>query len=329
MPVERHYRRKRERPQQKLDHHLAAELESLREQNDNVRDYSFSYNASHHERKWILNSLGLFYEMQWFADVVRLVKGGKEASVYQCLTAQDSPAQGKYIAAKVYRPRRFRNLKLDYIYREGRDELDDSGNVIINEGKLKAIQQRSDFGRQVMHSSWLEHEYKTMNILHAAGADVPIPYASSKNAILMEFIGDIETAAPTLNTVELDLNEAKILFDRVVHNIEIMLANERVHADLSAYNILYWQGEIMLIDFPQAISPFENRNAYFIFARDMKRVCEYFVRQGVAVEPRDLTRKLWQAHKYRFSPEIHPRMLDEEDERDRVYWDQIKGELKS
>lgn len=326
MPIEKRYRTKKVDQIEKTTIHRLEEHEYFLEQQDDARDYSFTYKASRHEKAWIMDSLGLFYDMQWFADVVRLVKGGKEASVYQCLAAEDSPTEGKFIAAKVYRPRRFRNLSQDHIYREGRDELDDSGNVIIDEGMLKAIDQRSEYGRQVMHASWLEHEYKTLNLLYAAGTDVPRPYASGNNAILMEFVGGTESAAPTLNTIDLDSSEARILFDRVLHNIEIMLAHGRVHADLSAYNILYWGSDITLIDFPQAISPAENRNAFAIFERDLLRVSEYFVRQGVEVDYKNLARKLWRDQNYRISPEIHPSMLDEENNKDREYWNRMKDE---
>jgi serine/threonine-protein kinase RIO1 len=37
----------------------------------------------------------------------------------------------------------------------------------------------------MMHTSWVQHEFQTMQILHAAGADVPVPYACDNNAILM------------------------------------------------------------------------------------------------------------------------------------------------
>jgi RIO kinase 1 len=302
-------------------------LASLKEQSDEAGDYSFTYDASRHEREWIVNSLGLFYEMQWFSDILRLVKGGKEASVYQCIASSNSPVDGKFIAAKVYRPRRFRNLRNDHIYREGRDEVDPLGITILDGGKLKAMRQCSVYGRHIMHTSWLEHEFKTMQLLHAAGADVPKPHTSGNNVILMEFIGDADIPAPTLNTVDLGLVEAKILFERIIFNVEIMLANERVHADLSAFNILYWDGEIVLIDFPQAISPLENQNAFSIFERDLRRICEYFIRQGVIVDYKVLARKLWQTYKYRRMPEIDLCLLDGEDEQDRVYWDQFNNDL--
>ena len=244
----------------------------LIEQRDEVREYYFTHNASRHERDWILNSLGIFNELQWFSDIIRLIRGGKEASVYQCLVGADSPVPDRYLAAKVYRPRRFRNLRKDHIYREGRAELDESGIPITREKMVKAILQRSDYGREIMHISWLEHEFRTMKRLHAAGADIPVPYASGNNAILMEFIGDDLGAAPTLNSIDLDITEARILFERVIFNIETLLTNQRVHADLSAYNVLYWQGDIVLIDFPQAISPYENQSAFLIFKRDMLRI---------------------------------------------------------
>lgn len=323
MPAVRSERRWKNRLK-KESQNREAELKKFLEQRDDLRDYTFSYEASRHERQWILNSLGYFHDMQWFSDVIRLVKGGKEASVYQCLASQDSPVNGKFLAAKVYRPRKFRNLRKDHLYREGRAELDESGIPIVKEKMVKAIHQRSDYGREVMHQSWLEHEFKTMQRLHSAGADVPVPYASGKNAILMDFIGDAEGAAPTLNSVQLDTREAKILFERVVFNIELMLSHERVHADLSAYNILYWRGGITLIDFPQAISPTENKSAYIIFERDMRRICEYFARQGVETNFRELSSKLWEDHAFRVVPKFDLRVLDEEDEGDRDYWDRYQ-----
>ena len=301
------------------------ERNQLVEQQDEIREYEFTYKASRHERTWILDSLGMFHDMQWFSDVLRIVKGGKEASVYQCESAPGSTVEQRFIAAKVYRPRRFRNLRNDHVYREGRAELDESGLPIYREKMIKALQQKSDYGREIMHTSWLEHEYQTMQILHAAGADVPAPYASGNNAILMEFIGDKSGAAPTLNSVDLEQQEARILFERVVSNIELFLANQRVHADLSAYNILYWEGDIVLIDFPQAISPFENQSAYLIFERDVLRICEYFISRGVEIDAAELSNKLWQAYKYRKVPEFSLEYLDEESQADREYWNEITG----
>ncbi len=316
---------------------ISAQLAGLA---DDLSRFDFTYNASRHERGWIIDSLGDFFEQKWLDDILRLVKGGKEANVYQCLanpsvqlndpTRQKGgrqqeliyPSSGASLAAKVYRPQRFRNLKNDHVYREGRSDLDENGNQITNDGMLHAIRKRTDYGRQLQHTSWIEHEVKTMERLYAAGADVPRVYASERNAILMTFIGDQDTAAPVLYGISLAKKDARRLFERVLDNIEIMLSQDRIHADLSAFNILYWEGEITLIDFPQAIDPQINRNSYRIFERDVIRVCEYFARQGVELEPRRLASQMWKAHHLRQIPDVHPALLDAESEIDQDYWQQ-------
>lgn len=281
----------------------------------------FSYNASRHEREWIVNSLGGFYDQQWFDDILRLLKGGKEASVYQCLANETTGTD--FLAAKIYRPRRFRNLKNDYLYREGRVRLDEDGNEIINGGMHHAMNVRSAYGLQLLHTSWIEHEYQALQILHAAGADVPTPFARGDNAILMEYIGGANMPAPTMNSIDLDVDEARSLFGRVLENIEIMLSNDLIHADLSAFNILYWESQITLIDFPQVVHPESNRNAFHIFERDVTRVCEYFNKQGLQADPKGIARDIWTAYHHRLSPDVHPGLLDDDDENDRAYWRDI------
>lgn len=165
---------------------------------------------------------------------------------------------------------------------------------------------------QLLHTSWIEHEFQNMRLLHEAGADVPQPFVSSNNAILMAYIGWEELPAPTLNTVNLRQNELKTIFDKIVLNVEIMLDNQRVHGDLSAYKILYFEGEIFLIDFPQAVDPDVNRNAYAIFQRDLRRLFEYFQRGGLDCDPIDWARKLWLRHGYQVRPSIHPKLMEPE-----------------
>jgi RIO kinase 1 len=159
-----------------------------------------------------------------------------------------------------------------------------------------------------------------MQILNEAGADVPRVYASGNNAILMSYIGDKDLAAPVLHSVRLNSKEARRHFERVLYNIELMLRNQRIHGDLSAFNILYWQGEIVLIDFPQAIDPQVNRNAFRIFERDIVRVCEYFARQGVKSNPHRLANEIWKTHHLKEIPDVHPGLLDANDAKDRSYW---------
>ena len=299
-------------------------LSRLGTEDESRENLNFSYQASRHEAGWLRDSLGEFYEHRWFDDVLRLVKGGKEANVYLCAA---NPTSGvPWLAAKVYRPRMLRNLRKDHIYREGRTDLDSSGRVIEDDGLLHAMRKRSTLGLELLHASWIEHEYQTLLKLHAAGADSPRPFARGHNAILMGYVGDAVTAAPTLNSVDLPRRRVRPLFDRVVHNLEILLACRRIHGDLSAFNILYWEEEITLIDFPQAIDPEQNPSAYGIFVRDVTRMCQYFQEQGLRVEPRALAGDLWRKAGYRRSPQVDLRYLNAEDAADRGFWEQVRKE---
>jgi RIO kinase 1 len=295
----------------------------LKGQDDSSRSFNFTYSAARFEEWWLLESLGDFYEHQWITDVLRRLKGGKEASVYLC---RSGPAiEAPLVAAKVYRPRSLRNLKNDSQYRAGRVDLDESGNAIVKDGDLHAMEKRTNYGEELRHQSWIAYEFQTLEMLQAVGAEVPRPYALEKNAILMDYIGDIDSAASTLNAVTLDPDEARPLFERVLQNIELLLSHQRIHGDLSAYNILYWDGDITLIDFPQVVPPEANPAAWTIFLRDVTRICQYFNSQGVRSNPRKLASELWTSHGHRIVKEVDPRDLDAENQEDRHLWERQRA----
>ena len=314
---------KNKRPQRFPERHFKyvreANADFLKGQDDSSRSFEFTYSAARFESWWLLESLGEFYEHKWITDVLQRVKGGKEASVYLC---RSGPAiEAPLVAAKVYRPRSLRNLKNDGQYRVGRTDLDGDGNAIVKDGDLHAMQKRTAYGEELRHQSWIAYEFQTLESLYAAGADVPRPYAMENNAILMDYIGDIDNAAPTLNSVTLEHDEVRPLYERVIHDIDLLLSNERIHGDLSAYNILYWDGDITLIDFPQVVQPESNPAAWTIFLRDITRVCQYFASQGLRRDARRLAADLWTAHGHRVIQEVHPRDLDPEKKEDRRLWD--------
>ena len=286
------------------------------------KEFQFTYKAARFEEAWLLDSLTDIYDHRWISDVLRKVKGGKEASVYLCKAGEDMDVP--YVAAKIYRPRSLRNLKNDAQYRVGRVDLDADGSALWKEADINAIAKRTSYGEEVRHRSWIAYEFKTMENLYAAGADIPKPYAMEKNAIVMDFVGDTVNAAPVLSSVNLDIAEARILFERVIHNIDVMLSSECVHGDLSAYNILYWDGDIKLIDFPQIVLPKSNPAAWNIFQRDVIRICDYFSVQGVRCDARKIAADLWTAHGYRIGKQVDPKYLDPENPEDRKFWEKDK-----
>ena len=287
---------RREKARKKSTAHSAADLTA--EVTDFVDDPSAwvptcvaSIDPKHHERQWVISSIAPFYRNNVVTDVTRRVKAGKEANVY-CCTAH--PATGvELIAAKLYRPRMLRTLKNDALYKAGRQLRDEEGKQLKGRREKLAIAQKTRFGNQLDMVWWIGNEFRSQQRLYDAGANVPRPIGHEGNTILMEYIGDESLPSPTLIDVSLESDEAAALLSRTLDNIRLMLDNHIVHGDLSAYNILYWDEELTIIDFPQVVDARINPNAFMLLARDVERVCGYFSRYGVQSEPGRITRDLW------------------------------------
>src|SRR6185295_4827471 len=150
--------RSRPRPKKKTDHMIRDEIVQhggvdnavARVGSDHVFNPTFT--ASKHERAWILEYLGHFYDDHILTDVLRKVKAGKEATVYCCSAV---PTTGlELLAAKVYRPRMFRQLRNDSRYRQGRSLLDERGKVVRDERLLVAVAKKTSAGQELAHNSW-------------------------------------------------------------------------------------------------------------------------------------------------------------------------------
>lgn len=230
---------------------------------------------------------------QWFdyfasegliTDVIRPLKSGKEATVHLC-RANPSVAGTDLLAAKVYRSPDHRSFRSNAAYKDGR--------VILNARDARAVRKKTSYGREVEEALWMHHELETLQSLYPAGADVPVVVAGGDQAILMQYLGDEAAAAPQLRDVRLSPNEARATWDRLLENVEIMLAHNVVHGDLSPFNVLWWQDRPWIIDLPQAIDPRTNRNAQAFLARDVENLARYFDRLGVRVNGSAVANDLW------------------------------------
>lgn len=248
----------------------------------------FNFEATKFERAWTQEALADFHADGWFTEVLYRVKGGKEANVYCCRADPDEVGY-PLVAAKVYRHRGQRSMKNYSAYRTGRTQTRDKR-------LLRAIKKKSRTGKETEDSAWIDHEFGTMEQLWAVGADVPKPLTTGPNAIIMEYIGNEDYAAPLLQEIDLEPGEAGPLFEALIANVERLLACDLVHGDLSPFNVLYWEGRVTLIDFPQAVDPMGNPNAFSMLVRDLERVCQYFGRFGVETHGMRLAEDLWKRY---------------------------------
>jgi RIO kinase 1 len=233
----------------------------------------------------VLEAIDVFLEQGLIASVLFEIKSGKEATVYCC---ESRNCTSELLAAKVYRPLESRRFRNDAVYHTGRMHVARAGRV------RRAVEGKSAFGRKVQYATWLDHEWVMLNALHCAGADVPKPLARSARAILMPYFGDANAPAPNLNDAELPSQQVAAVVDQLLGNIALMLDSHCVHADLSPYNVLYWNGRMVIIDLPQAVDPRLNPAAHSLLVRDVRNVCEWAARRGVVRDAQRITRDLWE-----------------------------------
>ena len=220
-------------------------------------------------------------------EVLFEIRSGKEATVYCC--RGDASTGVELLAAKLYRPLERRTFRNDASYQTGRDA------PMSRRDKL-ALAKKSHHGRDLQFGTWIEAEYQTIRMLHEVGADVPVAIARSQNVLLMEYFGDERSAAPMLYRVRLAREQAAQYLRRIIDNVTLWLGHHRVHGDLSPYNILYWEDQIVVIDFPQAVDPRVNPNARSLLQRDLQNVCGHFERYGLHADANRIGNELWRRY---------------------------------
>ena len=224
------------------------------------------------------------FDEGWITSVLRAVKSGKEASVYLCLGSDRAGC--RLVAAKVYRPLGDRQFRNDAAYWEG-------GMRAANRRLVVAATKRTRFGREVRFGGWIHREHQTLSSLFAAGALVPRPIAVAGDALLLEWIGSDDGAAPPLHSLRLEDEVASAALSVLLAQVELFLAHDVVHGDLGEYNVLFWEGRPVVIDFPQAVDPRFNHSARALLDRDLRNLASYFGRRGVEFDWRRRAADLW------------------------------------
>ena len=135
---------------------------------------------------------------------------------------------------------------------------------------------------------WTEKEFHNLHRLKRSGIKCPTPIVFRKNVLVMEYIGDgHEKPAKKLKDVLLSKAEMITAYDEVVEIMKKMYENARlVHADFSEYNILYHEGEIVVIDLAQAVEPY-HPSAFEFLMRDCGNITNFFERNQVPVKTKE------------------------------------------
>ena len=136
--------------------------------------------------------------------------------------------------------------------------------------------------------AWTQREYK--NLLRAKKGKVRVPKALywKYNIILEEFIGDEEAAPPLKDTRP--ANPEKFLKE-IIKQMTLLYQSGLVHGDLSAFNILNFNGDPVLIDFSQS-TLVRTPNSSELLERDVKNVLQFFRKLGVKADFEETLEKI-------------------------------------
>ena len=116
------------------------------------------------------------------------MKTGTDASVHLC---RGIVRHRETSCGTLYHRDR-RDFRDESIYRDGE---------WIEERRIRAaLEKKTRFGRQVQGGLWVSREWETLRTLSEAGVPVPRPIASTDDAILMGYVGDLELSAPQLRS---------------------------------------------------------------------------------------------------------------------------------
>jgi len=186
------------------------------------------------------------------------ISTGKEANVYEALGDDD-----RDVAVKIYRinASNFQEMRA---YLEGDPRFEGIG---------------SDKKKVVL--AWTKKEFANLRRARTAGVRVPEPIAVERNVLVMELVGLVEDRARRL--AEVNVENPETAFEVVREYMRRLYGAGLVHGDLSEYNLIIHDGELVVIDMGQAVTV-HHPNAEDFLQRDCRNVAAFFTRQGIDVD---------------------------------------------
>ncbi len=131
--------------------------------------------------------------------------------------------------------------------------------------------------RKSVVDAWAKKEFK--NLKKASNVvRCPEVYGIQENVLVMEFIGEDLQAYPKLKEVNIENPDQAL--EQVLENMKKLWKEEKiVHGDLSEYNILVENDELVWIDFSQGVHE-SHPEARELLKRDVKNTVNFFRKQG-------------------------------------------------
>ena len=203
---------------------------------------------------------------QYFDEICGCISTGKEANVY-------------------YASKQVENIYTEYavkIYKTSILIFKDRERYVNGEFRFRKGYCKSNPRKMV--TLWAEKEMRNLRRIQVSGIPAPSPILCKSHILLMTFIGKGGIPAPRLkDALHIDIQGYYDCYLQIL-NIMRKLFHEckLVHADLSEYNILYYDRVLYLIDVSQSVEHDHPMSLHFL-RRDCVNINNYFAKKGVTV----------------------------------------------
>jgi len=194
---------------------------------------------------------------KFFEELEFVISTGKEGNVFRCVSGNN------HYALKIY--------KVDT------SDFRHMNEYIIGDERFKEV--RKD--RLEIVKLWTKKEFRNLEDFTKAKIRVPLPIGTSRNCLLMEFIGKNGEAAPRAK--EKPFTDMHAAYEKMCEYIAKMINAKLVHSDLSEYNILNNDEELVIIDVGQAVTTM-HPNAKTFFERDITNMAKWFSKNKVETD---------------------------------------------
>ncbi len=187
--------------------------------------------------------------------IIGPISKGKEANLFV------GKANNKFVAVKIYR------IETTYFHNR-RDYIDNDNLNKIANNPIKRIY------------AWTEREYFNLKNAYDNKVNVPKPIDQENNVIIMELIG--KEGIPK-KTLKYDTNNDNILeiYNQCIVNLNNLIYNAKlVHADLSEYNIIFYNKKVYFFDMGQSVSTKYEKAKEFL-NRDLNNLIKFFNNNGI------------------------------------------------
>lgn len=195
------------------------------------------------------------------SEINGCISTGKEANVYHAVSKGDEE-----YAIKIY--------KTSILVFKDRDKYV-SGEFRFRHGYCRHNPRK-------MVRTWAEKEMRNLVRMQNAGLPVPTPVLLRSHVLVMTFCGLNGWPAPKLKDVEMSSSKARELYrDCVILMWKMYSKCKLVHADLSEFNLLYQDGQIVVIDVSQSVEH-DHPHAFEFLRKDCTNISEFFRKREVA-----------------------------------------------